>query len=142
MTITYLMLGQLRTRVQITSLFLHWMPACVVWTLRWYPHRSTRLNFDAKSDEAKARWHHGSLLDLVLLPFLPYLLWAVAYYIKVAYDDLRTAPRVPSLAPKPISYLDLLFSVITLPMSGVRAVGHTTASLCCEPPQLMVVSFI
>ena len=60
------------------------MPACVVWTLRWYPHRSTRLNFDAKSDEAKARWHHGSLLDLVVLPFLPYLLWAVAYYIKVA----------------------------------------------------------
>jgi hypothetical protein len=82
---------------QITSLFLHWMPACVVWTLRWYPHRSTRLNFDAKSDEAKARWHHGSLLDLVLLPFLPYLLWAVAYYIKVAKRRLPSSPRTPSL---------------------------------------------
>jgi len=78
-------------RVQITSLFLHWMPACVVWTLRWYPHRSTRLNFDAKSVEAKERWHHGSLLDLVVLPVLPYLLWAVAYYIKVGLETARTA---------------------------------------------------
>ena len=73
---------------QITSLFLHWMPACVVWTLRWYPHRSTRLNFDAKSVEAKERWHHGSLLDLVVLPVLPYLLWAVAYYIKVTMPEI------------------------------------------------------
>ena len=71
------------------------MPACVVWTLRWYPHRSTRLNFDAKSVEAKERWHHGSLLDLVVLPFLPYLLWAVAYYIKVAICDQSSTLRCP-----------------------------------------------
>ena len=75
------------------------MPACVVWTLRWYPHRSTRLNFDAKSVEAKERWHHGSLLDLVVLPVLPYLLWAVAYYIKVLLDRWTRLPdRIPHVA--------------------------------------------
>ena len=67
----------------MTSLLLHWMPACVVWTLRWYPHRSARLNFGAKSEGCQADWHHGSLLQLVLIPFLPYLAWAAAYYVKV-----------------------------------------------------------
>ena len=68
---------------QMTSLLLHWMPACVVWTLRWYPHRSVRLNFAAKSEDSQADWHHGSTLQLVLIPFLPYLAWAAAYYVKV-----------------------------------------------------------
>lgn len=68
---------------KMTSLLLHWMPACVVWTLRWYPHRSVRLNFDAKSEDVKADWHHGSLWQLVVLPVLPYLLWAIAYYVKI-----------------------------------------------------------
>ena len=112
---------------QITSLFLHWMPACVVWTLRWYPHRSTRLNFDAKSDEAKACWHHGSLLDLVLLPFLPYLLWAVAYYIKVAHSDH------PSSLLYPVSYphcLTPLSSVVCHSQTLFRAhILYRAASL-------------
>lgn len=69
--------------LQMTSLLLHWMPALVVWTLRWYPHRSVRLNFEAKSADCKADWHHGSIVALVLIPILPYLAWAVAYYVKV-----------------------------------------------------------
>lgn len=69
---------------KITSLMLHWMPACVVWTLRWYPQRvGHKLDYDSKSEEAKAEWQHGSLTSLVVIPLLPYLLWAVAYYIKI-----------------------------------------------------------
>ena len=45
---------------------------------------SVRLNFDAKSEDVKADWHHGSLWQLVVLPVLPYLLWAIAYYVKVS----------------------------------------------------------
>ncbi len=78
---------------QITSLMLHWMPACVLWTLRWYPDRSVKLDYDGKSDAAKADWQHGSLYNLVLLPLIPYLLWAVAYYVKVLisvfFDQMR-----------------------------------------------------
>jgi hypothetical protein len=40
--------------MQITSLLLHWMPACVLWTLRWYPDRSVKLDYDNRSDAAKA----------------------------------------------------------------------------------------
>jgi hypothetical protein len=40
--------------MQITSLLLHWMPACVLWTLRWYPTRSVKLDYDNRSDAAKA----------------------------------------------------------------------------------------
>ena len=47
---------------QITSLLLHWMPACVLWTLRWYPARSVKLDYDNRSDAAKARprWHRSA----------------------------------------------------------------------------------
>jgi hypothetical protein len=33
----------------------------------------------------QAEWQHGSLMDLVLLPLVPYLVWAIAYYIKVCH---------------------------------------------------------
>lgn len=68
---------------QMTSLSLHWFPACVAWTQRWYPHRSERLGFDSKSLEAKREWESGSLASLVLIPMIPYLCWAAAYFIKV-----------------------------------------------------------
>ena len=35
-----------------------------------------------KSLGAMQEWHHASLAQLVLLPCVPYLLWAVLYYIK------------------------------------------------------------
>ncbi len=31
-----------------------------------------------------AEWHDASLLDLVVLPMIPYLVWALLYYVKVA----------------------------------------------------------
>ena len=36
-----------------------------------------------KSPEAMREWDAASLMQLVLLPCVPYLLWAVLYYIKV-----------------------------------------------------------
>ncbi len=68
--------------MQITSLFLHWYPACVVWTERWHPDVHSREN-NAKTPEALKKWHHASFLEMALLPMVPYLIWAVLYYIKV-----------------------------------------------------------
>jgi hypothetical protein len=50
--------------MQITSLLLHWMPACVLWTLRWYPARSVKLDYDNRSDAAKARFRWRSRHEL------------------------------------------------------------------------------
>ena len=68
--------------VQTTSLFLHWFPACVAWTERWHPDVHVR-EYNKKSTEAMAEWHEATLLDLVVLPMIPYLVWALLYYIKV-----------------------------------------------------------
>lgn len=122
---------------KITSLMLHWMPACVVWTLRWYPDRSVRLEFHGKSDAAKAEWADGSFLDLVVIPLLPYLLWAICYYIKVfvvsnakikergyetlyqfaTANDRSLFGRVVLHAPKrlqPIAYMAMHMVLVTL----------------------------
>ena len=39
--------------------------------------------YNKKSTEAMAEWHDASLLDLVVLPMIPYLVWALLYYVKV-----------------------------------------------------------
>ena len=68
--------------MQITSLFLHWFPACVAWTERWHPeiHAS---HASGKSPEALKEWDTATVAQLILFPCLPYLLWAILYYIKV-----------------------------------------------------------
>ncbi|CAL8464752.1 g4287 [Coccomyxa elongata] len=66
---------------KITSLFLHWFPACVAWTERWHPEVQAREA--GKSPEAVNKWQNATLVQLVLLPCVPYLLWAVLYYTKV-----------------------------------------------------------
>ena len=71
------------TCLQTTSLFLHWFPACVAWTERWHPDVHVR-EYNKKSTEAMAEWHEATLLDLVVLPMIPYLTWALLYYIKVS----------------------------------------------------------
>ncbi|KAK9841696.1 hypothetical protein WJX74_010260 [Apatococcus lobatus] len=67
---------------KITSLFLHWYPACVVWTERWHPDVHSR-ETTAKTPEALKKWHEASFLEIALLPMIPYLIWAVLYYIKI-----------------------------------------------------------
>jgi hypothetical protein len=60
---------------------MHFLPACVCWATRWHTSDSLKAHLQA-SPVASAQWESGSLRDLVLLPMLPYLLWAVLYYIK------------------------------------------------------------
>ncbi len=74
--------------MQITSLFLHWFPACVAWTERWHPdiHEAQA---SQKSPEAMREWDTATVAQLILFPCLPYLLWAVLYYIKVTPASLE-----------------------------------------------------
>ena len=76
---------------QITSLFLHWFPACVAWTERWHPdiHEAQA---SKKSAEAMREWDTATVAQLILFPCLPYLLWAVLYYIKVTPASLNMLP--------------------------------------------------
>jgi len=122
---------------KITSLMLHWMPACVVWTLRWYPDRSVKLEYHGKSEQAKAEWTRGSLVNLVAIPLLPYLAWAILYYIKVfvvsstkiqergyetlyqfaTANDRSLFGRVVLRAPKrlqPVAYMAMHMVLVTL----------------------------
>lgn len=92
------------------------MPACVLWTLRWYPTRSVKLDYEGRSEAAKAEWQHGSLHNLVLLPLLPYLLWAIAYYIKVR-------SRTIDFSKYQYIHLDRLCEVL---VAGSRQLHRTT----------------
>lgn len=68
---------------KITSLFLHWFPACVAWTERWHPDVHVREHNRKAGTAAMEEWHNASLWDLVVLPMAPYLLWALLYYLKI-----------------------------------------------------------
>jgi hypothetical protein len=49
-----------------------------------------------KSQEAMREWDTATVAQLILFPCLPYLLWAVLYYIKVsAHVGLCKGDRVP-----------------------------------------------
>ncbi|KAK9805607.1 hypothetical protein WJX72_007502 [[Myrmecia] bisecta] len=65
---------------KITSLFLHWVPACLVWTARWHPDL---VELNSKSHAAREEWLNASLWQLVAVPLAPYLTWAVLYYAKI-----------------------------------------------------------
>jgi hypothetical protein len=41
-------------------------------------------------------WEEASLTDLVLLPLLPYLAWALVYYAKARARPLPARPRTNS----------------------------------------------
>lgn len=60
--------------LQFTSLFIHWYPLLVVWTLQWYPR--TGSSPDMTGNDASG-------VDLVLWPMLTYTFWAIFYYIKI-----------------------------------------------------------
>lgn len=67
---------------RVTSLFLHFFPALVCWAARWYPSQQLQAALEASPD-LRSRWEHAGFRDLCLLPLLPYIIWAVAYYIKI-----------------------------------------------------------
>jgi hypothetical protein len=66
----------------MTSVFLHAFPPLVAWSQRWYPPDSGHWKGDvvASSDCANKP---ASIRELILIPWLPYALWAVAYYVKI-----------------------------------------------------------
>ncbi|KAK2077924.1 hypothetical protein QBZ16_003792 [Prototheca wickerhamii] len=67
---------------KMTSHFLHWTPACVSYAARWHPPPQLRDHL-ASSSAARLEWESGGFWDFFLLPLLPYLLWALLYYLKV-----------------------------------------------------------
>eukprot|EP00887_Chlorella_sp_A99_P004760 scaffold4.g4760.t1 len=71
---------------KITSHFMHWFPALVSWATRWHPSPTLQARAAAALDAdpaLRAQWEAAGLWELCLLPMLPYLLWAVLYYIKI-----------------------------------------------------------
>eukprot|EP01023_Acetabularia_acetabulum_P039420 TRINITY_DN3793_c0_g2_i1.p2 TRINITY_DN3793_c0_g2~~TRINITY_DN3793_c0_g2_i1.p2 ORF type:complete len:232 (+),score=22.76 TRINITY_DN3793_c0_g2_i1:523-1218(+) len=60
---------------KIITLFMHWYPAVVSWTQRWYPE-----NRDAEVDPAQQT---ATILELGVLPLIPYIIWLLFYYLKL-----------------------------------------------------------
>ena len=46
---------------------------------------------ERRSQAAMREWEHASLTDLVLLPLLPYLVWAFIYYGKARAQQAPSA---------------------------------------------------
>lgn len=60
---------------KMTSLFMHWSPVVVVWALRWFPIEGHPMS---QPEAAQA-----SVLEVVAPATLLYLVWCVAYYLKI-----------------------------------------------------------
>lgn len=67
---------------KVTSLFLHFFPACVVWTYRFYPPQHLVQVLD-KDATLAARWDSATAWELSILPMLPYLAWSILYGLKI-----------------------------------------------------------
>lgn len=60
----------------MTSLFIHFYPVIVSWTTRWYP--------DTKNTTLDLLYGQtAGMTELFILPILPYIIWAVLYYVKI-----------------------------------------------------------
>ena len=67
---------------KVTSLFLHFFPACVAWAHRFFPPEALEASI-AEDPARKARWETATLWELCFLPMGPYLIWAVLYGLKI-----------------------------------------------------------
>lgn len=63
---------------------MHTSPALVVWALRWFPSEQVQ-QLRAADPAAAAAFTHGGFSDIVLNGMALYMIWAVAYYLKVRY---------------------------------------------------------
>jgi hypothetical protein len=66
-----------------TSHFLHWAPGLVMYSQRWQqplPALAAHLDTDP---QAFLQWQRATPWELVILPMLFYLSWALLYYLKV-----------------------------------------------------------
>ncbi|PNW85743.1 hypothetical protein CHLRE_03g207351v5 [Chlamydomonas reinhardtii] len=68
---------------KVTSLFLHLVPALVSWSLRWYGDPARFGPPPEATEQERERWHRAGGLSNVLLPMASYVVWAVAYYLKI-----------------------------------------------------------
>ncbi|KAG2436955.1 hypothetical protein HXX76_006471 [Chlamydomonas incerta] len=68
---------------KVTSLFLHLVPALVSWSLRWYGDPARFGPPPEATEQQRERWHRAGGLSNVLLPMASYVVWAVAYYLKI-----------------------------------------------------------
>eukprot|EP00879_Flechtneria_rotunda_P015404 GHRR01016106.1.p1 GENE.GHRR01016106.1~~GHRR01016106.1.p1 ORF type:complete len:374 (+),score=84.39 GHRR01016106.1:50-1171(+) len=97
---------------KVTSVFLHLAPACVTWTLHWHPDADRFGPRPDASEQDKQAWQHASFLQLVVLPLLPYVIWATAYYLKIF---VVSAERI-----RQRGYITL-FTYVTTTTKGVYA---------------------
>ena len=70
--------------MQMTSVFLHAFPPLVAWSQRWHPpdpHHWKHGAIDIAAADCANR--PASVRELILIPWLPYALWAVFYYFKI-----------------------------------------------------------
>eukprot|EP00878_Enallax_costatus_P012895 GHUV01013465.1.p1 GENE.GHUV01013465.1~~GHUV01013465.1.p1 ORF type:complete len:336 (+),score=54.06 GHUV01013465.1:169-1176(+) len=97
---------------KVTSVYLHLAPACVSWTLRWHPDTS-RFGPGKDATEAERQsWDNASLVQLVGIPLLFYLAWAISYWLKIF---VVSAERI-----KQRGYITL-FTYVTTTTKGVYA---------------------
>lgn len=72
---------------KVTSLFLHFFPACVAWAHRFHPPEILESSFISnEKDEGsirKLQWETASPWELCVLPMGPYLIWAILYFMKI-----------------------------------------------------------
>jgi hypothetical protein len=64
----------------MTSVFLHVFPPLVAWCSRWFPPDPHHWKV---SKGHACPTNNASIRDLILIPWLPYALWAVFYYFKI-----------------------------------------------------------
>ena len=69
-------------RAQMTSLAMHTSPAVAAWCMRWRPRGEW---VPPPGTPAADSWDRASLVQLCLLPMLPYLLWFGWYYAVVGW---------------------------------------------------------
>ncbi len=65
---------------QMTSLAMHLSPALAAWCLRWQPRPDWE---PTPESPLYAQWNTASLVELWLLPMVPYMMWFVWYYCVV-----------------------------------------------------------
>lgn len=76
-----------------SSHYLHFYPSCVCWAIRWHTQPDSALGRHLAADPAAAAaWERASIRDLVLLPMIPYTVWALLYYLKVRQRVLLLCP--------------------------------------------------
>eukprot|EP00210_Caulerpa_lentillifera_P002576 g2471.t1 len=64
---------------EMTSVFMHWSPMLVSWSLRWYP-QSSPVSYQVSPVASLIK---SGINDMMLWPMIPYLSWAALYYLKI-----------------------------------------------------------